>query len=114
MLRRDIQATEQAGFKDPASYVCLASFRIHPGTDHPCTYLGPKDIGIRRAEVFFLAHNRCWYCGAYCPEEGPLGVRGELDHVVGGLGAQRCYCFENLRVACHSCHVKKTRESEHH
>ena len=114
MLRVDKEATERAGFKDPRSYVCLASFRIHQGTEHPCTYLAGADVGIRRAEVFFLAHYRCAACGRYCPEDGELWQRGHLDHIVGGLGAQRCYCYENLQLLCPDCHVKKTRESEHH
>lgn len=104
MLRINKEATKQAGFRDPWSYV---SFRVHPGMEHACVYLFGEDRGERRAEVRFHYRGRCVDCGIYC------WIRGEMDHVEGGLGPQRCDCYENLRWRCgpsaNNCHAKKHR-----
>jgi 5-methylcytosine-specific restriction endonuclease McrA len=95
MLRVDKETTARAGFRDPRSYV---GFRIHPDTEHACVYLFGEDVGERRAEIRARHNARCVFCGAYC------WVFGELHHVDGGLGPQRCWCYENLTWACGECH----------
>lgn len=102
MLRVDKEATKQAKFLDPRSYI---GNRIHPGTSHPCVYLRGEDRSYRRDEVRLIAQGKCTDCGVYC------WIDGEMDHVEGGLGTQRCDCFENLSWRCGSrynnCHTKK-------
>ena len=95
-FKRDKVATVHANFLDPRSYV---SHRIHPGTAHPCQYLKGKDVEIIRLLVFEKEQGRCWNCGAY------YGWNyGELRHLRGGGGAERCWCAENLGWGCPKCH----------
>jgi len=97
--KRDKQATELRGFLDPRSYV---SHRIHPGTEHPCEFLYGRDVGVARLEVFAREKGRCWSCLTECNWD-----IGEMHHLKGGLGAQRCECLENLRWSCPHCHRAK-------
>jgi len=96
--KKDREATARAHFKDPRSYVSL---RIHPGQRFACVYLKGEDVGAVRERI------RCWYnyscaeCGRYCSETG------HLHHIVGGLGAQRCWCEVNLIWLCELCHKDK-------
>ena len=96
MLRRDKELTAMRKFNDPRSFV--ANWK-HPGTEHPCVYLKGRDVGERRQIVYDEAKGRCFYCGAWY---GPN--YGELHHLRGGLGNQRCWCIENLAWVCPRCH----------
>jgi hypothetical protein len=94
------EATAAQGFLNTGSYV---SFRLHPGTDHPCQFLKGKDVEVIRLAVFEREKGRCWNCGAY------YGWNyGHLRHLAGGNGARRCWCPENLGWGCPKCH-----KSEH-
>jgi 5-methylcytosine-specific restriction endonuclease McrA len=99
MIKVDPEATAQARFRDPRSYV---GFRTHPETEHACVYLFGEDVGERRDAIREKYEGNCSYCGEYC------WFSGELHHKVGGLGPQRCWCFENLTWSCKRCH-----EAEH-
>lgn len=104
MFKIDPEATERAGFKDPRSYVGMPppSGRFHPGTDHACVYLfGKEDVGARRDEIRKKNEGLCEYCGRLC------WWSGELHHRVGGNGAQRCWCYENLAWVCKECHFRE-------
>lgn len=90
------EATKAAAFLDRRSYVSL---RIHPATEHPCIFLKGKDVEIVRLRIFEREKGRCWNCGAY------YGWNyGELRHLEGGNGAERCWCDENLGWGCPKCH----------
>jgi len=96
MIRRDKAATQMAGFLDKRSYI---SFRIHPGTQHACIFLKGKDVEVMRRLVFQREQGHCQVCRAY------YGWNyGEMDHIVGGRGPQRCWCAENLRWLCPEHH----------
>ena len=95
MLRVDKQQTEEMSFNDKRSYV---GNRMHPGTEHQCVYLKGRDRSVRRAVIFSRSKGLCELCGDFCP------FTGEMHHVKGGLGAQRCDCAENLVWACRECH----------
>ena len=95
-FKRDKELTAAAHFLDPRSYI---SRHLHAGTAHNCRFLRGKDVEIARMEVFEREKGRCWNCGAY------YGWNyGEMHHLEGGLGAQRCFCPENLGWACPRCH----------
>ena len=109
MFKRDKQATEAAGFVDRDSYI---SHRVHPGTDHQCQYLKGDDVEQIRRKIFDRDRHRCQLklvCTGVrvLPFEGDIYTRGHLEHEKGGYGAQRCFCMENLRIACYACHVIK-------
>jgi len=98
-FKRDRVATAHANFLDSRSYV---SHRLHPSTEHPCIYLKGKDVGVARLQVFEREKGICWNCGKYCGWD-----EGEMHHLVGGLGAKRCWCQANLGWNCRKCHREK-------
>ncbi len=91
------EATALANFTDKRSYV---SFRIHPGSRHPCQFLKGDDVEQIRRLIFEREKGRCWKCGAYYGWE-----YGHLRHLKGGIGADRCWCPENLGWGCPKCHL---------
>lgn len=96
-FKKDREATRKAKFLDARSYVSL---RIHPETRHACVFLKGKDVESVRNRIFARERGRCWNCGAY------YGLQwGELRHLKGGNGADRCYCDENLGWGCPKCHT---------
>ncbi len=95
-VRKDKALTAERRFLDPKSYI---GQRVHPGTDHPCQYLKGKDVGVVRLLIFERERGRCWNCGAYYGWD-----YGELRHLKGGLGLERCWCPENLGWGCPKCH----------
>ena len=103
MLRRHNELTElnlRSGvFKDKESMV---AFHYHKDTQHHCVYLAGEDVKICRQRLVREAEGKCEDCGVF------VGNFGEMDHVEGGFGPQRCWCDENLRYRCHECHAKKT------
>lgn len=98
-MKKDKALTAEREFLDPRSYI---GQRIHPGTTHQCVYLKGKDVGVVRLEVFERDEGICWNCGTYCDWND-----GEMHHLVGGLGAQRCWCLANLGWNCRKCHRLK-------
>lgn len=96
MIRKDKDATTMMGFTDPRSFV---GYRIHPETHHACIYLFGDDVTQIRRVIFDREQGICWRCRAYYGWE-----QGELRHLVGGLGLQRCWCHENLGWGCPACH----------
>lgn len=109
VFKRDPVATLERQFVDRDSYV---SFRLHPGTDHPCIYLAGDDVLQARRRIFDRDKHKCslrLVCKGIeiLPFEGSIYDRGHLEHLNGGDGADRCWCDENLRLACYGCHVVK-------
>lgn len=98
-MKKHPELTAAAGYSDPRSYV---GWRMHPDTDHHCEYLKGVDVGVRRMEVFERDGGRCWDCKGYQSWD-----YGEMDHIFGGVGAQRCSCMENLRWSCGTCHRRR-------
>ena len=98
-MKRDRALTESADFLDKRSYI---GQRVHPGTDHQCDYLRGDDARLRRMDVFVRDHGRCQNCGAWYGWEW-----GEMHHLKGGLGLDRCWCMENLAWSCPQCHRSK-------
>ena len=96
---RDYEATRARRFLSRNSYV---SFRVHPGTKHCCQYLKGKDVEPMRLHIFERDKGKCGVCGAYYG-----WAFGEMDHIEGGYGPQRCDCAENLRWLCPKCHRTK-------
>ena len=95
----DEAATKTRNFASRYSYV---SRRIHPGTEHQCEYLaGLEDVGKRRHEVFERDEWRCVDCGE------PINWHnGHMAHG-GNTKVSRCYCLENLKTKCFTCHMVK-------
>lgn len=89
---RDEGATGLREFSSPDSYVSSDGHE----------YLAGADRSARRLEVYRRDRGRCWKCGERIPWEF-----GEMDHIEGGLGAQRCDCLHNLRWACGEDHRDK-------
>jgi hypothetical protein len=99
--KRDKEATRAAKFLSRYSYV---SFRIHPGTTHPCVYLAGSDCGAVRERIFQRDHFRCQL--ENCQICVSLAT-GELDHIEGKRKVIRCWCDENLRTVCKKHHRRK-------
>ena len=95
-MKRDKALTIAENFQDPRSFV---GQNLHPGTLRHCIYLRGKDVGPQRHGVFLRDNGKCQACGAYYGEDW-----GELHHLKGGLGLQRCWCPENLAWSCPKCH----------
>jgi hypothetical protein len=99
MIRKDKEATIAQQYLDRRSYV--ANWK-HEGTNHGCVYLFGEDMSARRVQIFEREKGKCQNCGFWT---GPHW--GELHHIKGGLGNQRCSCFENLAWSCAKCHHSK-------
>jgi len=97
--KRDEQATKAAKFLNRESWI---GKRLHPGTNKPCQYLKGRDVEFVRMRVFERDKGRCRACGRLVDWDW-----GELHHLVGGLGLQRCWCEANLAWSCASCHRKE-------
>lgn len=113
MPKADRALTEAANFTDPRSFV---GQRIHPGTTHPCVYVRGDDVEQVRRKIYDRDGGRCTLklqcSGAkVLPFDGTVYERWHLEHEKGGLGLQRCWCPENLRGACWTCHkIKDNRD----
>jgi len=107
--KADKQLTDAANFEDDRSFI---GQRIHPGTDHNCRYLRGDDVKPMRQAIYARDGGRCTLklkCDGsrVLPFDGEVWERWHLEHEIGGLGLQRCFCEENLRGACFSCHQIK-------
>lgn len=70
--KMDREATKARGFLDRWSYVSYLGKE----------FLGAKDWEDRRVEVFSRDRGVCVKCGMVVPFFGPIGFRGELDHII--------------------------------
>lgn len=111
MPKADRILTAAADFLDPRSFV---GRRIHTGTTHQCCYLRGDDVAVVRRQIYERDLGLCTLhlsplCSglAKLPFDGSIWERWHLEHEVGGLGLQRCWCPENLRGACWHCHQIK-------
>ena len=109
MPKADRQLTEAANFEDPRSFI---GKRIHPGTQHNCLYVRGDDVRPVRVAIYARDGGRCTLklkCDGsrVLPFDGSIYERWHLEHKVGGLGLQRCFCPENVRGACWDCHQAK-------
>jgi 5-methylcytosine-specific restriction endonuclease McrA len=68
----DREATKARGFLDRWSYVSYLGKE----------FLGAKDWEVRRVEVYNRDEGKCVKCKRPVPLDGPLGVRGECDHII--------------------------------
>lgn len=93
-MKRDVQRTAEAKFKDKRSYWSREGH----------LYVRGKDVGPVRDRIFERDRGICqlrisWACwGAM--DKGMC----HLEHLVGGLGLKRCWCDHNLRISCPPCH----------
>ena len=103
--RKDSEATKARNFLSRYSYV---SFRIHPGTNHPCVYLAGRDCNGWKIHVYLNSGPIARYL-ARCAECGEItGWNvGEADHIEHVNKVVRCWCEENGRWLCKSCHKKR-------
>lgn len=96
MIRVDEDKTRTAEFLDHRSY----------WNQNGHVYLFGKDVGIARLRIFERDKGQC-----QLRLEGCSGLAdwdfGDLEHEIGGLGLQRCWCDHNLRWSCKSCHRLK-------
>lgn len=86
---RDEAATAARCFAHPDSHVSNAGHE----------YLEGIDKTRRRSEVMWRDGRRCWKCGELAGWQ-----QGEMHHVRGGNGPQRCDCLHNLKWSCGPCH----------
>ena len=98
-FKPDPVATAEANFCDHRSYV---SFWLHPGTLAGHQYLFGDDVTQARRQVYEQAKGQCYQCKRKLDWD-----EAHMDHIQGGLGASRCYCIQNLRLACPGCHTEK-------
>ena len=98
-LKADRELTKAMKFQDPRSFI---GKRIHPETNHQCVYLKGRDVGPARLAIYERDKELCKFCGRFADWDD-----GEMHHVVGGLGLQRCSCPENLVWSCGPCHQKE-------
>lgn len=98
-MRADRELTAAMKFLDPRSFI---GQRIHPGTTHQCCYLRGKDVGPARQAIYERDKGLCQTCQRFSDSDD-----GEMHHIQGGLGLQRCSCPENLEWICGPCHRAK-------
>ncbi len=108
----NLAATEifrsNGSFKSRYSYVSL---RIHPGGNTHCVYLAGADCEPARRRVFERDDYKCVDCHKPVPFDGPLTIRGHLDHG-GTTKVTRCWCEANLFTRCYECHMLKKHARE--
>ena len=97
-MKKDLQRTAEAKFKDKRSYWSREGHLYVRGED-----VGPvrdwiyeRDAGWCKLQLSRDCRN---YRGSSIPKD-----EFELHHIVGGLGLKRCWCEHNLQVACRACH----------
>jgi len=96
MPKIDREATAKAEFLDRRSYWNVNGH----------VYLRGKDVGIARLRIYGRDKGHCQLRLEDC-EGFADWDNGELEHEVGGLGLQRCWCDHNLRWSCGNCNARK-------
>lgn len=89
----DEQATEDARFEDPLSYI------THDGHE----FLFGFDVGNRRREVYERDGGVCQ--GRGCGKRVSW-YEAHMHHRKGG-NFGRCTCMHNLEIQCSACHAKE-------
>ena len=87
----DKEATIKAFFQDKASYI------THSGKE----FLGPKDWGPRRVEIYKRDKETCQICKLWVPFEDM-----DADHYPVTRGRGGDDSMGNLRTTHHYCHLK--------
>lgn len=103
---RDPGKSKDRHFRDKGSFVS-------PGG---CEYVVREDLQERRQEIYDRDEGRCQLNISPFHHSGPLNAfQWELHHRRRHGLTNRCYCPENLCVACRWCHhwfhVKSRRRS---
>jgi hypothetical protein len=106
MLSRDPELTQAMYatgiFQDQRQRSYIA-YHIHPGTNHRCRYTFGLDVYTVREEIHLRSGGFC----EGCERKHYIGKEGQLHHIQGGRGKQRCWCAENLQWVCQRYHRQR-------
>jgi hypothetical protein len=94
MPKIDREKTQAAEFLDHRSY----------WNQNGHVYLHGKDVEIVRLRIYERDNGICQLRLPGCKGRADWDYGGEMHHIKGGLGLQRCSCDHNLQWVCFSCH----------
>lgn len=94
MMRVNAEETRKREFLDHRSHV----------HNNGHIYLFGRDVQIVRLRIYERDKGICQLRLANCKGFADWDSGGEMHHLNGGLGLQRCWCDHNLAWVCFSCH----------